>query len=621
MKRVRAILPLLLALALAPGCGTPIGANQVPVSRAYRAPRQNALDGGRYSDATRALLHRYDLEKEFRANPMKGLRRLHEKARAEEQPDLLLALAELHYFHANHLRRSVKPGESREARDCFLASSVYAYYYLQSELSAPQPRLFGPRQELARDIYNRALAQGFLAPGRTNTVVLLREGTRQLTCGAVEVRVDTNAFPWPLGLFSEFVMADTYEVKGLSVRNRQAGFGAPLIAIVAREAGDRAPPRMAVTAFFRVEESLKEWSAGRVKGSLEIHPGYSGSRVEIAGRSVPLEVDGTAPLAYALNNRALWRLGRQQFFSSREIFKSGIYCPQPYRAGAIPVVFVHGTFSSPIYWAEMWNTLGSDPVLSRRCQFWAYLYNSGNPVVWSAANFRDALNDTVRKLDPEGKDPALRQIVVIGHSQGGLLAKLVATRTEDKLWRLVSDKNLEDLPVTEDARAQLRRTLFVEPVVSVKRVVFVATPHRGSFRATGFARKLAAGVVALPRDLVRYAREQPQIGGEKDLSPILRGRLPTSLDGMSPHNPAQLTLAELPPVAGVTSHSIIAAKGSRPVEKDNDGVVTYQSAHVGYAASELVVRARHSCQKEPAVIEEVRRILLQHLAEIDTHRD
>jgi hypothetical protein len=42
-------------------------------------------------------------------------------------------------------------------------------------------------------------------------------------------------------------------------------------------------------------------------------------------------------------------------------------------------------------------------------------------------------------------------------------------------------------------------------------------------------------------------------------------------------------------------------------------VVRYTSAHVDYVESEFIVRTGHSSQDHPLVIEEIRRILLEHL--------
>ena len=599
------------------GCRAPVGADRTSVSRVYQQLGHSALDGGTYSDFTRAVLHRCACDAAFGRDPESTLRQLHNKALVDERHDILLALAELNYYHAEHLRRSVKPGQARRARDYFLSSCLYAYYYLLNQSIAPQPEGFGPHPHLAAELYNYALAQGFLAPGKTNAAILLETGLRQLPLGPVELQINTNAFPWPLPLFGDFIMADAYSIRGLSVRNRQVGLGAPLVGTTRERPSEFGAARVAATVFLRPMGELKQWEAGQLKAVLELYPGYPDTRVVLGTNSVPLEVDATAPLAYALNDESLWRLGRKQFFSGREIIKSGVYRLQPYRPGAIPIVFIHGTYSSPVRWAEMWNTLSSDPVLSRRCQFWAYSYNTGNPVMWSGANLRDALTQTVKELDPTGKDPAFRQIVLIGHSQGGLLAKLSVTRSGDRLWRTISDQSLDELDLPTDVRAALARSVFVEPVPSVSRVIFVATPHRGSYRATRLLRRMAARVISLPADLARFATLQKAAPGMKELPPEFKERTPTSLDGMSPKSPILLTLAEISPEPGVTSHSIIAVKGNGPVEKGSDGVVTYQSAHVTYTTSEFIVRSRHSCQGNPAVIEEVRRILLEHLAQME----
>ena len=74
-----------------------------------------------------------------------------------------------------------------------------------------------------------------------------------------------------------------------------------------------------------------------------------------------------------------------------------------------------------------------------------------------------------------------------------------------------------------------------------------------------------------------------------------------------------MVLADIPIEPGVTSHSIIAIKGDGDPMEGDDGVVEYKSAHLDGVASEFIVRSEHSCQENPFTIEEVRRILLEHL--------
>jgi hypothetical protein len=82
---------------------------------------------------------------------------------------------------------------------------------------------------------------------------------------------------------------------------------------------------------------------------------------------------------------------------------------------------------------------------------------------------------------------------------------------------------------------------------------------------------------------------------------------------MSPKNPVLAVMANIPVVPQVTAHSIIAVQGNGDYHKGKDGLVAYESAHVDYAKSEFIVRSYHTCLDNPATIEEVRRILHEHL--------
>jgi pimeloyl-ACP methyl ester carboxylesterase len=350
-----------------------------------------------------------------------------------------------------------------------------------------------------------------------------------------------------------------------------------------------------------------------LQAGLELYSALGVAKVQVNGQTVPLQTDTTAPIAHGLNNSALWRLGVSQFFSTEQKIKTGLRRVQPYAPGRIPVVFVHGTASSPVWWAEMWNTLCADPVLRERYQFWMFNYASGNPITYTAGILRDDLLEQIKTLDPEGKDPALRQMVVIGHSQGGILAKLTATDTGDKVWRVVSDQGIDELEVDAQTRELLRANLFFKPLPCVSRVIFIATPHRGSYRNTSFVQKLLNRFIKLPGELVSASTGLLQAKDKIRMPKLVRGGVPTSLSGMATDNPLMLTLADIPVAPGIKANSIIAIKGDDLPPQGADGVVQYTSAHVDYAESEFIVRSGHSCQGNPITIEEVRRILLLHL--------
>jgi triacylglycerol esterase/lipase EstA (alpha/beta hydrolase family) len=287
---------------------------------------------------------------------------------------------------------------------------------------------------------------------------------------------------------------------------------------------------------------------------------------------------------------------------------------QPYQPGRIPVVLVHGTVSSPVAWAEMVNTLRNDPVLRKRYQFWFYEYTSNAPIVSSAAILRETLTKMVERLDPEHKDPAMSEMVIIGHSQGGLLTNLMAVDSGNRFWRVISDQSFESLDVDPLIKANMSKALFFKSLPFVKHVIYISTPHRGSFLTKDWVRNLSRRLMTLPIDLVKGGGAKfAQLSGQVKMPPGLNDKLPTSIDGMTPGNPMMKALVESPLAPGVIDNSIIAVLPGLDIKTGNDGVVEYSSAHIDNVESEYIVRSGHSVQGHPLAIEEVRRILLKHL--------
>jgi hypothetical protein len=107
--------------------------------------------------------------------------------------------------------------------------------------------------------------------------------------------------------------------------------------------------------------------------------------------------------------------------------------------------------------------------------------------------------------------------------------------------------------------------------------------------------------------------------GDEKIAAML-SRPPTAIDNMNPNNPALQVLASIPVTPGIPAHSIIAVEGDGPKEEGDDGVVAYKSAHIDEAVSEVVVNWSHSSQGTPEVIEEIKRILFEHLAASETKK-
>jgi hypothetical protein len=203
-------------------------------------------------------------------------------------------------------------------------------------------------------------------------------------------------------------------------------------------------------------------------------------------------------------------------------------------------------------------------------------------------------------------------MVLIGHSQGGLLVKMQVINSGDRIWNAASREPLDQLQLSDQTRDLLRRGLFVKPLPEVSRVVFICTPQRGSFIAgrniiANLVRRLLTLPFALTGVAADIARNPGAAAGVGSLA------VPSAVDNMSPRNHFIRALADIPVAPSITVNSIVAVEGDGPVEQGDDGVVKYSSAHIEPVESELVVKSSHSTQGNPHTIEEVRRILRLHV--------
>ena len=617
---------LAAVLALS-GCATPVGVRPLDSQEANRRLTETVLSDAKLSAPTVQILNRAGLEKQFQSAPAETIAALHQALPTAREADRLFALAELSFLHA------AKSGE----RSYFFAAAVYAYAFLfpQGSVSSPDP--FDPRFRTAVDLYNRGITGGFAEPENRQVLiperrrVILEEGVYRLPFGELSVRIDPDEFRYGPFRMVNFVDTAELEVRGLRNTYRWPGIGASLVAALKHRPGEEerefamvpATLRVAATAFLRLENVEEGIRAGRVEGRLTLHTTQEETSVTVGNRAVPLEYALTAALAdtlegsqaYAIELKALFT-GDFKILKDTARFKDNVFLMAPYRPGRIPLVLVHGTASSPARWAQMLNEILNDQELWNRYQVWLFTYNTGNPILYSGGILTQGLRSVVQQLDPAGTDGALRKMVVIGHSQGGLLTKLTAIDSGNRFWDRAFTVPIDQVDVSSDTRELLRRSFFYEPLPFVHRVVFISTPHRGSHLSGGYITDMLRRLISLPFTLFNPLQEAFQRNPEAVTTSAMGAEIPRSTDNMDPDSEFIKTFSSIPIAPGVSAHCIVAvANPEDPQAEWDDGVVAYSSAHIDGVASELVVHSGHSAQESPLAIEEVRRILLENLKE------
>jgi pimeloyl-ACP methyl ester carboxylesterase len=332
----------------------------------------------------------------------------------------------------------------------------------------------------------------------------------------------------------------------------------------------------------------------------------------LEGTAHPLAADFQAPLAIALAEMDPRRFERRGFLRPQELMRSARLARlQPYNPSKIPVLFIHGLGNSPATWAPVVNFLQSDPVIRQHYQFWSFAYPTGLPYPLVAAILRDQL-DSIAKHHADHK-----KLVVVGHSMGGMVSRLLITDSNNTIWDTFFDKPPEAIPFTPEARDLMTRSMIFKARPDVSRVIFVSASHRGSDMASDFLGRLGARIIGNPfsRDLLdrhvyAYIRPEARAGG--------RYRLPNSVELLDPQNRFLTTVDGIPAKAGIPFHSLIGDRGrggsldrTRPVS--SDGIVPYWSSHFEGAKSERIIPSGHWSHLHPLGMSEIKRILLEHI--------
>ena len=460
-----------------------------------------------------------------------------------------------------------------------------------------------PDDERARSDYNFAVAR---------MVSMIREGkldpwTHPLRVPAADGEFVLTHKPdprpqWNPALY-DFTPADQFDVRGTYVTKRikRDGIGAPAVAI-GRELNRDARANFSLPRIYYGVTAVARFEGRRCVLSFE--DPLSQETTDVHGRTYPLAADFTVPVAVLLARNNPKKLELTRLLNPAKYAETArIARLQPYDPNKSVVLVIHGLMDSQATWAPMINALRGDERIRRNYQFWFYSYPSGYPYPYSAAILRREL-DAVQK-----RFPLRKPIVVVGHSMGGCISRLLTTDTGDKLWMKLFNKPLEQMTIRPETKELLVEALIFRRRPEVGRVIFISAPLRGSDLARNWLGRIGSRLVRTPVTLLKAGSEVLKIATFQSDDLRLK-HAPNSVDTLAPNNRFVKAINTIPLTRGVSYHTIIGDRGRGDSPNSSDGVVPYWSAHMEGASSELVVASNHSAHQNPQTIEEVRRILL-----------
>lgn len=434
--------------------------------------------------------------------------------------------------------------------------------------------------------------------------------------------------------FKDFVAACDVPLDVLSERHVIPGLGVALVAVVPDDVAKKDAQYMTVEkrCAVRCLTAVMTFPKDALRPVLKLVSTLKQEELKVGKYQYNLAQDLSAPIEayWMLTGAKEWSFkGFTDPSSMRKL--SCVFCMDTYDPERIPVILTHGLASSPDAFSDMVNSLKLNPAIRRNYQFWYYGYATA--VAWpaTAMYFRLSLNkvkEAATKSAGAQTEIALKnwnRKVLVGHSMGGLITRynqcvepwhLLDDIATEKMKRECMHERYIDYiyPEAEKHLQYVHNAYFFRPV-SAGCVVYMATPHQGSWLAAYKLTNIVRVTMSKPADWAKMNEETLAKHAELfTLSIPDLAILNTSIDQLKPRSITISGLQRLK-VQDVPTYSIIGDNGSwwaHLTNRKSDGIVPYWSSHIGWG-KEFIVPSGHSVQAVPETAKHMETILLEHL--------
>ena len=473
-----------LSLVLS-GCAKQYSYRLVDQFQTFRKLQETVLNSTKLSEGTQQTLRLLFLDKKYGRETQYVFNELEKQFHKSHDPNVMIAISELSIIEA----RKYADKDPRTAVALYLNAGAYARDFLFETDALIAKTNLTPAFRFMVDVYNVSISE--IAEIVINKSMKIDGEVLTSDFQETSFRLSlqrSGKYLWDPKKFDFLQPANQIDAKGLRNTYITQGIGAPLVGLVddPREKGfgDYSPPgglSFPVTAVVNYSAPVREEGKLERNATFYCYDSLAVDTVKIRGLEIPLEINYSTPLIVLLSKlqpqeSKLLNMLRSDEFTE----KAGMYMLHPYDPEKIPLVMVHGLMSTPETWMEMFNDLYGAPEIRKHYQIWLFMYPTGLPIIYSASLLRKELQEIHSKYNADSSNKNFNDMVLIGHSMGGLLSRLMVQDSGTTYWDTTYAQPFESVDFDQESKDTLENILFFKPLPFVKRVVFIATPHKGS---------------------------------------------------------------------------------------------------------------------------------------------
>lgn len=246
---------------------------------------------------------------------------------------------------------------------------------------------------------------------------------------------------------------------------------------------------------------------------LDVYDPYQFNSTVLLNKKFALSANFSAPYGLWLNENSLNPVSLLNLFGTGfQRSEPHLFMLEPYNPNKRVIIMLHGLASSPETWIRLTNDIFNDPTLRDNYQVWQVFYPTNIPILENRYQIATLLDTAFKQVDPTGSNDASHHAVIIGHSMGGILGRLLVSNDD-------LTNNLDEMITHFDHRLgshreyraysrmssnkELRNRFVLQAMPQVDRAVFISAPFRGTTYADKWFTRGIRRIISLPKGFVQ----------------------------------------------------------------------------------------------------------------------